>query len=135
MLFSFVSFYLLYLSTLCNFRTRIKIVVHGQRTVEIKCPYKHKVRSPFEAAQIDSSFCLDQAGNLKTSHKYYSQMQLQMHVNRVLCGDFVIYTLQELKVNEMIPYDKHSLRLESSKVKISFCPMLSYLKFLQESWS
>lgn len=80
---------------------------HGQRTVEIKCPYKHKDRSPLEAAQIDSSFCLDQAGNLKTSHKYYSQMQLQMHVNRVLCGDFVVYTLKELKVNEMIPYDKH----------------------------
>ena len=59
----------------------------GQRIVEMKCPYKHKDRSPLEAAQIDSSFCLDQAGILKTSHKYYSEMQLQMHVNRVLCGD------------------------------------------------
>ena len=59
----------------------------GQRIVEMKCPYKHKDGSPLEAAQIDSSFCLDQAGNLKTSHKCYSQMQLQMHVNRVLCGD------------------------------------------------
>ena len=80
---------------------------HGSRTVEIKCPYKHKDRSPLEAALIDSSFCLDQAGNLKTTHKYYSQMQLQMHVNRVLYGDFVIYTLKEIKVNEMILYDKH----------------------------
>ena len=79
---------------------------HGTRTVEIKCPYKHKDRTPLEAAQIDSSFCLDPAGNLKTNHKYFSQMQLQMHVNRVLCGDFVIYTLKELKVNEMIPYDE-----------------------------
>lgn len=79
---------------------------HGSRTVEIKCPYKHKDRSPLEAAQIDSSFCLDPAGNLKTNHKYFSQMQLQMHVNRVLCGDFVIYTLKELKGNEMIPYDE-----------------------------
>ena len=79
---------------------------HGTRTVEIECPYKHKDRTPLEAAQIDSSFCSDLAGNLKSNHKYFSQMQLQMHVNRVLCGDFVIYTLKELKVNEMIPYDE-----------------------------
>ena len=57
---------------------------HGSRTVEIKWPYKHKDRSPLEAALIDSSFCLDQAGNLKTTHKYYSQMQLQMHVNSLV---------------------------------------------------
>ena len=79
---------------------------HGTRTVEIKCGYKHKDRTPLEAAQIDSSFCSDLAGNLKSNHKYFSQMQLQMHVNRVLCGDFVIYTLKKLKVNEMIPCDE-----------------------------
>ena len=29
-----------------------------------------------------------------------------MHVNRVSFGDLVVYTLKEIHVNEMIPYDK-----------------------------
>ena len=58
---------------------------------------KHKDRTPFEAAQIDSPFCSEKGGNLKSIHKYYSHLQLQIHVNRVTFGE---------TVNEMIPYDK-----------------------------
>jgi len=46
-----------------------------------------KSSTPFEAAQIDSPFCLEKGGNLKSIHKYYSHLQLQIHVNRVTFGE------------------------------------------------
>lgn len=93
---------------------------HGTMAVEIKCPYKHKDRTPFEAARIDTSFCLNKGGNLKSTHKYYSQLQLQMHVNRVTFGDFVVYTEKELHVNEMIPYDKQFTQAGIQKSELFF---------------
>lgn len=54
------------------------------RVLEIKCPYKYKDVDPIEAARIDAKFCLDKDGNLKTTHQYYTQLQLEIHVNHLL---------------------------------------------------
>ena len=56
---------------------------HGRGTLEIKCPFKHREVHPLKAAEQDKQFCLSTNGELKTNHKYYSQIQLQMHVHRV----------------------------------------------------
>jgi len=64
----------------------------GKGVVEVKCPYKHKDIMPLDAATSDSDFCLTSDGHLKTSHKYYSQVQLQMYVHKVLYCDFVVLT-------------------------------------------
>ena len=53
------------------------------RVVEIKCAFKHKDILPMEAAKSDPDFCLDSKGHLKDTHAYYTQIQLEAHVNRM----------------------------------------------------
>ena len=78
---------------------------HGTRTVEIKCPYKHRDSTALDAAANDNSFCIDTSGKLKQSHKYYSQVQLQMHVNKVSSSDFVIFTNKVIHICT-VPYNQ-----------------------------
>lgn len=78
---------------------------HGMRTLEIKCPFKHRDSNPLDPASCDDTYCLDVSGGLKKSHRYYSQVQLQMHVNRVKSSDFVVFTNKGLHVCEVL-YDK-----------------------------
>ena len=63
------------------------------------------------AARIDSKFCLDKGGNLKTTHQYYTQLQLEIHVNHLLTfgvkvGDLCVYTNKCVHIVEDIKYDK-----------------------------
>ena len=79
------------------------------RVLEIKCPYKYKDVDPMEAARIDSKFCLDEDGNLKTTHQYYTQLQLEIHVNHLFgveVGDLCVYTNKCIHIVEDIKYDK-----------------------------
>ena len=56
---------------------------HGEnRVVEIKCTYKHRDNVVMEAAHDDKSFFIDKNGYLKRNHQYFSQVQLEMLVNR-----------------------------------------------------
>ena len=62
-----------------------------------------------EAARIDSKFCLDEDGNLKTTHQYYTQLQLEIHVNHLFgveVGDLCVYTNKCIHIVEDIKYDK-----------------------------
>ena len=40
----------------------------------------------------DSNFCIDISGNLKPSHCYYSQIQLQLELAQMNTCDLVTYT-------------------------------------------
>ncbi|XP_021339563.1 uncharacterized protein LOC110440741 [Mizuhopecten yessoensis] len=76
----------------------------GKGTVEIKCPYKHRQRNLSEVASEDSSFYLTPDLKLKESHKYYTQVQMQMHVHHVQFCDFVVCTDCDMVI-VVIPYN------------------------------
>ncbi|XP_048734036.1 uncharacterized protein LOC125650107 isoform X2 [Ostrea edulis] len=64
----------------------------GKGVLEIKCPYKHRDISVEEAAQKDGDFCLDKSLQLKTSHRYFTQVQMQMCITKCQYCDFVVFT-------------------------------------------
>lgn len=55
------------------------------RIVEIKCPYSVRHERPETVEYLSS-------GKLKTTHRYYTQMQIQMHVTKVHTCDFIVWT-------------------------------------------
>jgi hypothetical protein len=63
-----------------------------RRVLEIKCPFKHRNNSLTVAAQEDNSFCLDKHIQLKKSHRYFTQVQLQMFVHNLKKCQFFVYT-------------------------------------------
>ena len=69
---------------------RFTCACHGSGILEIKAPYRWRSHTPDEAAQ-DSDFYLDTQLELKKSHKYYAQIQLQMFVYDCQWCDFVVY--------------------------------------------
>nr|XP_032801379.1 uncharacterized protein LOC116938369 [Petromyzon marinus] len=79
--------------------------------LEVKCPYKHRAGSVREAWASDRKFCLDvveQGGRtsyeLKREHSYYTQVQCQLAVSRLLLADFVVYTEEDLAIAP-VPFD------------------------------
>ena len=64
----------------------------GRGTLEMKCSYKHRQSTLHEAALADKTFCLDQDLKLKTSHRYYTQIQFQMLVFDTSYTDLVVMT-------------------------------------------
>ena len=64
---------------------------HGDILVEVKCPFALKGQDPMVKFG-DSNFCIDISGNLKTTHRYYSQIQLQLELAQMSTCDLVIYT-------------------------------------------
>ncbi|KAK5868140.1 hypothetical protein PBY51_009180 [Eleginops maclovinus] len=84
----------------------------GQRLLclEVKCPYKHRDRRVEDACRDDPNFCLqiqDQDGRiageapvyvLKSSHSYYTQVQVQLAVTGLHQADFVVFTRRETAV-------------------------------------
>lgn len=63
----------------------------GQGVLEIKCPFKHRDSTIFDAVHSDSGFCLDKNRQLKTNHRYYSQIQVQMYVTRSAYCDLFVF--------------------------------------------
>ena len=67
---------------------------HGDFLIEIKCPFKHKSQNKIEDCTTDSNFCLNKDLNLKESHKYMTQVQMQMYIYNIQKCHFVIWTPQ-----------------------------------------
>ena len=75
--------------------------------LEIKCPYKHRAVTPETACHGDSQFHLeikDDFPALKTTHKYYYQVQGQMGITGAKWCDFVTYTFKGMAI-ERIYFD------------------------------
>lgn len=88
----------------------------GTGVVEVKCPHKHRNVDPLDAAATDKEFCLTAAGDLKITHKYYSQVQLQMHVHKVQYCDFVVFTSISVHVCRILR-DDNFLKFAVEKCK------------------
>lgn len=62
------------------------------RLLEVKCPFSKRETKTIEEAVEDSKFFLDKSLVLKSNHKYYSQVQIQMFVFDFKECDFVVWT-------------------------------------------
>uniref|UniRef100_A0A3P8TT64 YqaJ viral recombinase domain-containing protein n=1 Tax=Amphiprion percula TaxID=161767 RepID=A0A3P8TT64_AMPPE len=85
---------------------------NGQRLLclEVKCPYKHRDRRVEDACRDDPAFCLevlDEDGQrpggppryrLKSTHSYFTQIQVQLWVSGLQEADLVVFTLKETAV-------------------------------------
>ncbi|VDI60785.1 Hypothetical predicted protein [Mytilus galloprovincialis] len=65
---------------------------HGNRVIEVKCPFSHKESTLQEYVKDPSSCIVANGREVKTTHKYYYQIQLHMYVHDVNLCDLVIYT-------------------------------------------
>lgn len=79
--------------------------------VEIKCPYKYRNIEALEVATAnnDPDFCLNEKGELKTNHRFYTQVQVQMHVNKIMLADFCVFA-KSLYTVENIKYDSEFMK-------------------------
>uniref|UniRef100_A0A8C2X669 YqaJ viral recombinase domain-containing protein n=2 Tax=Cyclopterus lumpus TaxID=8103 RepID=A0A8C2X669_CYCLU len=78
--------------------------------LEVKCPYKHRDRRVEDACRDDRAFCLElqdkdrrepgtsPSYRLKTSHSYYTQIQVQLAVTGLRLADLVVFTLKETAI-------------------------------------
>ena len=67
--------------------------------VEIKCPYAARNMTVKEAISNVKSFCLSRTDNkiiLKSTYRYYYQMQVQLYVCKATKSDFVVWTPKDL---------------------------------------
>ena len=72
---------------------------NGTSVIEIKCPFKYRSVSPVDPSAIgDQQYCLDSFGNLKNTHKYYTQVQTQMIVCKCAKCDFIVWTPQAMVI-------------------------------------
>ena len=69
----------------------------GKGVIEIKCPFTHREHTITFATQ-SKDFCLNEDLSLKCTHKYYTQVQLQMHICQVSYTDFVVWTTVDCTV-------------------------------------
>ena len=73
--------------------------------LEIKCPYSVRDKLLGEACQDPSFYCsLSEDGSvvLRTNHRYYHQVQLQMYVCSYLWCDFCLYTTKDITVQRIV---------------------------------
>ncbi|XP_078103380.1 uncharacterized protein LOC144515999 [Sander vitreus] len=80
--------------------------------LEVKCPYKHRQRTVEDACRQDPAFCLEITDHtppsrlktsppvyrLKTSHSYYTQIQVQLAVTGLRGAELAVFTLKELAI-------------------------------------
>lgn len=100
----------------------------GQRLLclEVKCPYKHRNRRVEEACRDDPAFCLqirDGDGPprycLKTSHSYFTQIQVQLAVTGLQQADLVVFTLKETAVVP-VSFDAELWEETASKLELFY---------------
>ena len=87
--------------------------------LEVKCPYLCASKSIAQAVKKSPSFCLQNNNGmmqLKRSHQYFYQIQLQLFVTRLLWCHFVIWTPNEIFVEE-IHYDQNFVEVAVSKAR------------------
>lgn len=74
-------------------------LVGNVSTVEVKCPYAGR----YEKITANEKFpFLSESDELKPTHNYYAQVQGQMYITQRKRCYFVIYTLVDFKVIEVI---------------------------------
>ena len=80
---------------------------HEGSYLEIKCPSKHKDNfSISDCIATDKEFCLDKNFLLKSSHKYYAQVQMPVYIYGWKAYHFVIWT----PIFVPVPYDDSSTK-------------------------
>ena len=67
---------------------------HMTKLIEIKCPYSKTETQSIEEAFSDSTFFISQDRELEKHHKYYTQVQMQLHICQEKECDFVVWTPQ-----------------------------------------
>lgn len=67
------------------------------KLLEIKCPYSIRLNQANEAPYLDQL-------KLKRNHRYYTQVQFQMHVTGIHVCDFLVWTTQNFIVDTIL-YD------------------------------
>ena len=74
---------------------------------EFKCPYSKRDVSPLEACCDPNFYCelVDGHFQLKRTHQYFHQVQLQLYVSRDMYSfcDFCVYTLKNVAVERIYP--------------------------------
>ena len=80
----------------------IKCTCHGTGVLEIKCPFRFKDGTHEEMVR-DKTSCLDEAYTLKSDHRYFSQVQIQMHVTGASYCDFCVWLPSGSKVCRVFP--------------------------------
>lgn len=97
-------------------------VNHSRDTiVEIKCPYSVRDSTPDKVQYLKS-------GRLKTNHKYYTQMQIQMHVTGIHDCDFVVWTPQGIYI-QGVKYDKELVSSFLNKIDFYYKNIFTRLYF------
>lgn len=97
---------------------------HPPALVEIKCLYSLRKVHPSKVAeegQKQRDFCLDAHGDLKLSHKYYYQVQAQLHLNSV--GSTVCYFYLHVDQGGLllsIPKEEGFMSRNEEKLKLFF---------------
>lgn len=103
----------------------------GQFLIEVKCSFKYKCFHPKNALKL-SGICVDKDGDLvlKTSHKYYYQMQGQMALTGITKSFLVLYTHKGI-ASVSVEFDETFWASVRSKL-VSFYRD-SYFQVLKES--
>ena len=73
--------------------------------IEIQCPYKHRDVTPLTACNGDKDFHLEIKNGfpvLKTSHRYYYQVQGQLGITGSKWCDFITYTFKGMVIERII---------------------------------
>ena len=78
---------------------------HGDFVVEIKCPYSLKDKQNIKDCLPDTRLCNDETLQLKKTHRYMTQIQMQMNVYDIKRCFFVVWTPQFCFSTE-VPYDE-----------------------------
>lgn len=77
----------------------------SRKLLEIKCPYSVREKTIIEACKLSGFCCIyDEDTNeisLKSTHRYYSQVQGQMAICKIDTCDFVLYTKKDFKIVEV----------------------------------
>ena len=76
---------------------------HENSVIEIKCTYKHCDKTVFQVAQDANGFFITTDDKLKRSHRYFSQVQLEMLANGKRFCDFVVFINAGLHIDN-IPF-------------------------------
>ena len=84
---------------------------HGLGVVEVKYPYCARDMTLNDATDSSSAhFCLerlqDGSLHLKSTHSYYLQCQLRLHVTKYSYCDFVVWTKQTIHTERIHLDDK-----------------------------
>jgi hypothetical protein len=65
---------------------------HGKFLIEIKRPYSHRDAKTVQECVANKDFCLDSNFQLKKTHRYMTQVQMQMYIYKTLICHFIVWT-------------------------------------------